>query len=207
VNYNSEAFFDSIVLSYKKILIKFEQLDIKTKNNKSVTDNDLRRAISIMIKKHPTCRWKSSKLKNNKNYILAEGYLWLINVYFQKEKTLMEADIEFFLKRIKEYKQILNISEDKKWWNHNMTINELEKYFMRDKSTIRKAIKKMCDIGNGKYKYYREGQVIVSSLGIEWLTRNIFKHKYLELLEEYKMDLTERFIKAGYFYDNYFYKN
>lgn len=35
----------------------------------------------------------------------------------------------------------------------------------------------------------------------------VLKNKYLELLEGYKMELTEMFIQAGYIYDNFFEKN
>ena len=45
----------------------------------------------------------------------------------------------------------------------------------------------------GKAKIYKEG--------IEWLCKNCFRHKYLELLEEYKMELTEIYIEKGYPYD------
>ena len=34
-----------------------------------------------------------------------------------------------------------------------------------------------------------------------------FKQKYLKLLEKYKMELTEKYIKAGYPYDIFFGRN
>lgn len=37
--------------------------------------------------------------------------------------------------------------------------------------------------------------------------QNVFKQKYLELLEKYKMELTEKYIKAGYPYDHFFGRN
>lgn len=37
--------------------------------------------------------------------------------------------------------------------------------------------------------------------GIEWLCKNFFKHKYFELLEEYKMELMQMYIQKGYPYD------
>ena len=39
------------------------------------------------------------------------------------------------------------------------------------------------------------------------MLRYITKNEYLELLEDYKMELTEMFIQAGYIYDNFFEKN
>ena len=50
-------------------------------------------------------------------------------------------------------------------------------------------------------------KVVISSNGIEWLCKNVFKQKYLELLEKYKMELTELYIKAGYPYDHFFQRN
>lgn len=42
---------------------------------------------------------------------------------------------------------------------------------------------------------------------VEWICKNVFKQKYLEILEEYKMELTELYIEAGYLYDYFFEKN
>lgn len=49
--------------------------------------------------------------------------------------------------------------------------------------------------------YYDNDKLIVSKQGIEWLCKNCFKQKYLELLEIYKMELTEKYIESGYVYD------
>ena len=49
--------------------------------------------------------------------------------------------------------------------------------------------------------YYDNDKIIISREGIEWLCKNYFKRKYLQLLEIYKMKLTEKFIEAGYIYD------
>ena len=101
-------------MSYSKILHKFELLNITTKSGKKVTDADLRKAVLVMLEKHPMCRWRSKmyKFKGKKYHILTEGYLWLIHVYFNKEKPMIDADIGFFLNRIKEYEDILKIQSD-----------------------------------------------------------------------------------------------
>ena len=84
-----------------------------------------------------------------------------------------------------------------------MDIKQLCEYFNRKDITVRKAIKKMCDSSFEEYKYMLNGKVVISSKGVEWICKNIFKHKYLELLEKYKMELTEMYIEAGYPYDNF----
>lgn len=199
--------FDKIFLSYKKILNKFKMLNIKTKNGKEITHKDLRYAVYVMLKKHPTCRWRSEKLKSKKYFILDEGYVWLLQVYFNKEKSLIDADVEFFEDRIKQYEELLGLEHDENWWDDDMDIKQLCKYFNRKEITIRKAINKMCDSGLSEYKSYTDEKVVISCKVVEWICKNVFKQKYLELLEKYKMELTELYIKAGYPYDHFFHRN
>lgn len=196
--------FDKIFLSYKKILSKFKMLNIKTKNGKEITHKDLRYAVYVMLKKHPTCRWRSEKILSRRYYILDEGCKWLEYVYFQKGKKQIDADIDFFGNRIKQYEELLKVKHNENWWNEDMTIKQLEEYFNRSNSSIKKAIRRMCDNGFSDYKYFDNNKVIISSEGVKWLCKNIFKQKYLGLLEKYKMELTEMYIKAGYIYDEFF---
>ena len=160
-----------------------------------------------MVKKHFNCRWRSERVKNKKYFVLIEGYYWLLNVYFQKERSLIDADVNFFEERIKQYEDLLKIEHNDNWWNEDMDIKQLEKYFDKTDSSIRKAIKKMCDIGFEEYKFLVNNKVIISKEGVEWICKNIFKQKYLELLEKYKMELTELYIEAGYPYDEFFKQN
>ena len=204
---NSEQALDSIFLSYDKILKKLHLLELTTKQGKEITELDLRKAIGVMLEKHPTCRWRSEKIRSRKYFILIEGYYWLLNVYFQKEKSLIDADINFFEDRIKLYEELLKVENNQNWWNEDMDIKKLCKYFDKKEITIRKAIKKMCDSGFGLYKFLIKDKVVISSKGIEWLSKNIFKQKYLELLEKHKMELTELYIKEGYTYDEFFGRN
>ncbi len=204
---DSEQFFESIFLSYNKILMRLHALGITTKYGKEILELDLRRAIDIMIKKHPTCRWRSEKIRSRKYFVLIEAYYWLKQVYFQKEKSLIDADIDFFRLRIKQYEELLKIEHNENWWNEDMEIKQLCKYFNREDITVRKAIKKMCNSGLEEYKFLVDNKVVISSKGVEWICKNVFKQKYLEMLEQYKMELTELYIEAGYPYDNFFWKN
>lgn len=204
---SSEQTLDSIFLSYNKILKRFQLLGVTTKYGKEITHEDLRKAIEVMLKKHPTCRWRSEKVKSRKYFILDEGYAWLLQVYFNKEKSLIDADVDFFEDRIIQYEELLGLEHDENWWNEDMDIKQLCKYFNREEITIRKAINKMCDSGLGEYKSYIDGKVVISCKGVEWICKNVFKQKYLELLEKKKMELTEKYIKAGYIYDHFFGRN
>lgn len=204
---DSEQILDSIFLSYNKILKRLHLLGKTTKNGKEISHTDLRKAINVMIEKHPTCRWRSQKIRSRKYFILIEGFAWLNQVYFQKEKSLIDADVDFFEDRIRQYEELLRIEHNENWWNEDMDIKQLCNYFNRKENTVRKAIKKMCDSGFERYKFLVDDKVIISSKGVEWICKNVFKQKYLALLEKYKMELTELYIKAGYPYDIFFGKN
>ena len=204
---DSEQALESIFVSYNKILKRIKLLGVTTKCGKEVTHEDLRKAVDVMLKKHPICRWRSEKIRSRKYFILVEGYYWIKFVYFEKEKSLIDADVEFFETRIKLYEDFLKVERNKNWWNEDMDIKQLENYFNRAESSIRKAIKKMCDNGFSNYKYLDNNKVIISRKGVEWICKNVFKQKYLELLEKYKMELTELYIKAGYPYDHFFHRN
>ena len=204
---DSEQALESIFVSYNKILKRFKLLGVTTKCGKEITHEDLSKAVNVMLKKHPTCRWRSEKVKSRKSFILDEGYAWLLQVYFKKEKSLTDADVDFFEDRIKQYEELLKIEHEDNWWNEDMDIKQLCEYFDRRDITVRKAVKKMCDNGFEQYKFLVDGKVVISSKGVEWICKNVFKQKYLELLEKKKMELTEKYIKAGYIYDHFFHRN
>lgn len=193
---DSEQVLDSIFLSYNKILKRLHSLGITTKHGKEITHMDLRKTVDVMVKKHPTCRWRSEKIRSRKYFILIEGYEWLKRVYFQKEKSLIDADVDFFETRIKLYEEFLKLNHNENWWNDDMDIKQLCNYFNRKDITVRKAIKKMCDSGLSEYKFLINNKVIISKEGVKWICKNVFKQKYLEILEKYKMKLIEKYIKS-----------
>lgn len=196
---DSENENNKIYLSYKKILNLLNTQNIKTSMNKDVNYKILLQAIRIMEKKHPICRWRQIRSKDNKHYILIEGFYWLSFVYFQHSQKQIDADIDFFKLRISQYQKLLNI-ESKDFWIREYKFEELIDYFDRSEITIKKAISKMIKY-NKDYMFIRENKYLVTNEGIEWLCKNIFKQKYLEILEKYKMELTELYIKTGYPYD------
>lgn len=196
---DSENENNKIYLSYKKILNLLNIQNIKTSMNKDIDYKILLQAIRIMEKKHPICRWRQIRAKDNKHYILIEGFYWLSFVYFQHSQKQIDADINFFKLRISQYQKLLNI-KSKNFWLREYKLVELIDYFDRSEITIKKAISKMIKY-NKDYMFIRENKYFVTNEGIEWLCKNIFKQKYLEILENYKMELTELYIKAGYPYD------
>lgn len=201
----SESKLDEVFLSYDKILYRLNVKNIKTKDNKKITHKDLRKAITVMQRKHKNCRWKSEKIRSRNFYILVEGYYWLINVYFNSNMKLIDADIKFFEELIKQYEEVLKL-ESKNLSVKDMKMQELVIYFNKKYETVEKAIWKMIKV-HSNYRYVVNNEYVITKEGIEWLCKNCFKQKYLEVLESYKMNLTEEFIRAGYIYDNFFHKN
>ena len=201
----NESKLDEVFLSYDKILYRLNIKKVKTKDNKEITHKDLRKAITVMQRKHKNCRWKSEKIRSRNFYILIEGYYWLINVYFNSTKRLIDADIDFFEELIKQYEEVLKV-ESKNLFAKDMEMQELIIYFNKKYETIEKAIWKMIKV-HSNYRYIKNDNYVITKEGIEWICKNCFKQKYLEVLESYKMDLTEEFIRAGYIYDNFFNKN
>ncbi len=75
---------------------------------------------------------------------------------------------------------------DENWWNEDMDIKQLCKYFNKEDITIRKAIRKMCDSGLEEYKLLINNKIVVSREGIKWICKKYLNKKYLELLEKKK---------------------
>ena len=203
---DSQSQFDSIFLSYEKILKRFKKEGIRTKGNKEVTHKDLRRAIQLMNKNHSICRWQSPKIDSRKYFILIEGYYWLCYVCFQNNKKFIDADIDFFEKRSKQYEELL-LLESKNLFEHDITYSQLEIFFNRNIHTINKVINALQRKYNKSFKIEKNNELYITGEGIEILCKEHFKQKYLQILEKYKMELTEKYIEAGYPYDNFFGKN
>lgn len=203
---DSESELDKIFLSYNKIIKRLNQQGYKTKNGKEITHQDLRYAINFMIQKHPNCRWRSNKVKSRKYYILIEGYYWLTNVFFQNEKPLIDADIDFFKMRIGLYEKLLE-RKPKILFINDIPYSQVVNYFNRSLYTIKRSLRILENKYENNLRYKKNNRMYICSKGIELLCKECFKEKYLEILEKYKMELTEQYIKEGYIYDNYFYLN
>lgn len=209
---SSEEIRKFIFMNYKEVLQYFKENNIRTKANKEITHKELRTAIQVMLQKHPNCRWRSEKIKKRYYYLQYEAVIWLRDVYFNNYETdFLDKDIQWFKDRICWYQNSLSNAKiefpkfDLKI--EPMTKLELAKFFNKDISVIRKALLKMEKDNSTKDRNYLNGKRYLSVPEIEWLLKNKFKKKYLELLEEYKMQLTELAKANGSFYDNYFGRN
>ena len=171
---NSQEELENIFMSYRRILEKLKLQNITTKSGKEISHKDLVKAVSVMNKKHPTCRWQSDKVRSRIYYILVEGYYWLIYVYFQKNKPQVDADIDFFTLRIRQYEELLSIKQ-KNLFVENIEVEELENYFDRKIGTIQKALIKLQHEYNKEFKIngndyptkHRKSEVIQQKIYIQ----------------------------------------
>ena len=75
--------FDKVFMSYNKILKLLNILNVKTKTGKEITHTDLRQAVLIMLKKHPTCRWRSTKHRSRR-YLIFMKVFYGLDMYIFK---------------------------------------------------------------------------------------------------------------------------
>ena len=118
---------------------------------------------------------------------------------FSKWKKANRCRYRFFCDRIKQYEELLHL-ESKNLFCEDVPYLELDSFFNRKERTIQKALKNIEKRYNKNFIIKRDIDY-VSSDGIEILCKKYFKQKYLQILEEYKMELTELYIKADYPYD------
>jgi len=93
---STEMQMDTLYLSYSKILYRFKILNIKTRTGKEITSIDLRRAIEIMIRKHPSCRWKRITKKRNEYNILIEEFIGCNLCIFKIKKSKLMQILNSF---------------------------------------------------------------------------------------------------------------
>lgn len=209
---SSEDVRKLMFMNYKEILSDFNNRGLTTKGGKPITHTDLRKAIQVMQQKHSLCRWRSERIKQRYYYIQYEGVLWLRKVYFNSyDMKFIDKDIKWFKNRIIWYqKQFDKNNIDYPEFSFNVdTMNkiQLSRYLDKSISTIENALRMYERNTSLKDRCYKDGKLQVQSSAIIWLIENQFKYKYIEILESYKMELTEIFKANGGFYDNYFGKN
>lgn len=199
-------------MNYKEILEDFQKRKMKTKKGAEISHTDLRYAIQVMNEKHSSCRWQSEKIKKRYYYIQYEGVIWLREVYFSDyESKLIDKDVVWFRNRIQWYQQQFdenNIEYPKFELNINdMTKKELSIYMNKSVSTIENGLRDYEKATGENIRKYEDGELKISESAIEWLIKNKYKNKYLQLLEDYKMQLTEIYKKNGGYYDNFLGRN
>ena len=206
-------------MNYKEILEDFQKRKMKTKNGTEISHNDLRYAVQVMNKKHSSCRWQSEKIK--KRYYITElcfikqmyeGVIWLREVYFSDyDSKLIDKDLMWFKNRIHWYQQQFdnnNIEYPKFQFKINdMTKKELSIYINRSISAIENGLRDYEKDTGENIRKYENGELKINKAAIEWMIKNKFKNKYLQLLEDYKMLLTEIYKKNGGYYDNFLGRN
>lgn len=155
----------------------------------NLNEKQFKRIEKKMIKRHPLEFWIDERIAHNGQiviYIKLEFIEWLKEVYFNKEKYYLDAEIEFFEKQVYRLENEFNI-EHYEFKYEDMSLIDLRVYFNKSKNAIGVAVNRMEKRTNKSYKYTVNGIVMVSKEGVKWLTEKYFRKQYLKDLEIYKL--------------------
>lgn len=163
----------------------------------NLNDDQFYNVVKRTIKRHPLEPWVQDRIAQNGQrvvYIKLEYVEWLSEVYFNKDKYYLDADIDFFEKQILRLEKELNISHREIKYE-DISLKDLREYFGKSKNTIGVAVNRMEKRNVNSYKYIRDGKVMISKEGVKWLNENYFREQYLKELELYKLELQKRKIE------------
>lgn len=157
--------------------------------NFNLNEKQFKRLEKKMIKRHPLEYWIQERITPNGCkvvYIKIEFIEWLKEVYFNKDKYYLDAEIEFFEKQVLRLEHELNI-EHYEFKYEDMSLIDLRTFFNRSKNVIGVAVNRMEKRTNKSYKYIANGIVMISKEGVKWLAEKYFRKQYLKDLEIYKL--------------------
>ena len=163
-----------------------------------ITHKDVLKGVQVMRAKHSKCEWILYLDKYPK--ILADGFLWLQNVYFSKGKSLIDADIAFFEQLVENYKSVCDAENVNYiiplFINDDMTYDDIAAFVNRKRSTVKKAFYKLpTDQKNNSY-YYKNKKYIASDV-CDNLCKKYFKQSYLHYLENLYVSLKNNLLEEG----------
>lgn len=157
----------------------------------SLTEEELDLAIRRMIKRHPYENWIHERIESNGErvvYLKVEFINWLEDVYFNKDKYYLDADIDFFRRQVVRLESELSIPH--KEFNYQaMTVRELCDYFDKSLSAVYMAIRRLRQSVSFPKNFQDDGKLIIPPEGVRWLSENYFRKAYLKELEFYKLEL------------------
>lgn len=182
----------------KTVVKELNDRNYSTAYGYKIINKDVYDAVRVMNQKHSRCEWVEKQ--NNKLRISLEGYYWLENVYFEKNKKTIEADVEFFEQLIETYIQNCqrnNIQyELLNFISNDMTMKELSSFTNSSIKTIKRYFDKLPSEMQEKIYYFNKEKYIISSV-CEELCIRYFKKTYLLYLENMYLILKKKIIKAG----------
>ena len=166
----------------------------RVQQNLNLNDEQFENVMKKMKRRHPLESWVQKRIASNGEkveYIKLECIEWLNEVYFNKNKFYLDAEIEFFKKQISRLENELDITPREEKYT-DMSLYDLRDYFNRSKAAIGMAVQRMEKRNPISYKYIKDGNVMISKDGVKWLTEKYFREAYLKDLEIYKIELQKR---------------
>lgn len=157
----------------------------------NMSERQYKRLEARIIKRHLNEDWIIKYLASNGEwvtYLKLELVEWLKNVYFNREKFYLDAEIDFFKKQILRLEDELNFSHSE-FEYEDIVLKDLREYFNKSKNVIGVAVNRMEKRNDKSFKYIKDGKVMINKEGVKWLSEKYFRKKYLSQLEFYKLEL------------------
>ena len=157
----------------------------------NMSERQYKRLEARIIKRHLNEDWIIKYLASNGEwvtYLKLELVEWLKNVYFNREKFYLDAEIDFFKKQILRLEDELNFSHSE-FEYEDIALKDLREYFNKSKNVIGVAVNRMEKRNDKSFKYIKDGKVMINKEGVKWLSEKYFRKKYLSKLEFYKLEL------------------
>lgn len=156
-----------------------------------INDSQYEKIVKRVVKRHPNEYWIYKKIALNGEkveYLKLEFVEWLDDVYFNKDKYYLDAEIDFFRKQVVRLENDLNFPHNKFEYK-DISLKGLRQYFGKSKNAIGVAVNRMEKRNEKSFKYIEDGKVMISNEGVKWLSENYFRKEYLKKLEYYKLEL------------------
>ena len=180
----NEFHFDNLKHAFyaREVFSYFEEIGKKTPKGYKIIYKDFLNAISVLQNKHGKLNW-CYKSEEGRWLITTTAFDWFRDVYFAKEKSLIDLDISFFEKlnlKLAKACDDIDLYEYVEFIETDMTLKEFSDFVNRKYPTVRRYYAhypdKDCLIWNGEKRI--PPNVLIDMCKIR------YKDKYMEFLEK-----------------------
>lgn len=157
----------------------------------NMSEKQYKRLVKRLERRYPNERWIDEDFAQNGErvvYLKLELVEWIEEVYFNSNLFYLDAEINFFRKRILRLEDELNFLHNEFEYK-DISLYDLRSHFNRSKNAIGIAVNRMEKRNDKSFKYIKDGKAIISKEDVKWLSENYFRKDYLKKLEFYKLEL------------------
>lgn len=167
----------------------------------NMNEKQYKRLEKRITKRHPLEEWIIEYIAPNGErvtYFKLEFVEWLKEVYFNRKKYYLDAEIDFFEKQVARLENELDFTHIENHYE-DISLYILRDVFRKGKNAIGVAVNRMEKRTGKFFRYVKDGKVMVSGEGVKWLSERYFRKNYLKRLEYNKLRLQNiKRVKHGY---------